>query len=298
MLPNPTPYHWDKNFFNLRRLVREYWKKINDDDVDLPPVPQILQLQQDSEKVVRALDLDKKSNTPGYSMPLLNKLHDVLGRCDVFLKESDHDLVRMVVREHFQEVLKMVNHQPGGHVDLSGKDDLGNDRQRAEHFVELTAASPELRQEAFMELYFFKVLGEVRERAVTWYHRRHTTDYAPSTHSRDASVDESIPDTKEVSSSAPPTPSATTESHPISPSPPNLKKHESHHSVPVLHVQPPDRPNMGSDLTSSLESQASAIWCTLVLRMLCWLLLHDFNKKDVQIPKSELLGSRLPVYIV
>ncbi|XWW98371.1 hypothetical protein V2A60_006371 [Cordyceps javanica] len=39
------------------------------------------------------------------------------------------------------------------------------------------------------------------------------------------------------------------------------------------------------------------IWCTLVLRMICWLMLHDFNKLDVQLPKSELLGSRVPVYI-
>lgn len=39
------------------------------------------------------------------------------------------------------------------------------------------------------------------------------------------------------------------------------------------------------------------IWCTLVFRMICWLMLHDFNKLDVQVSKSELLGSRVPVYI-
>lgn len=39
------------------------------------------------------------------------------------------------------------------------------------------------------------------------------------------------------------------------------------------------------------------IWCTLVFRMICWLMLHDFNKLDVQLSKSELLGSRVPVYI-
>ena len=47
-----------------------------------------------------------------------------------------------------------------------------------------------------------------------------------------------------------------------------------------------------------LTDRRNAIWCTMVLRMLCWLLLHDFSKKDAQIPKSELLGSRLPVYII
>lgn len=70
--------------------------------------------------------------------------------------------------------------------------------------------------------------------------------------------------------------------------------------MPKLQIHPPDRvpsQTLGLDITTSLESQASEVWCTLVLRMLCWLLLHDFNKKDVQIAKSELLGSRLPVYI-
>ncbi|KAH7029517.1 uncharacterized protein B0I36DRAFT_325927 [Microdochium trichocladiopsis] len=46
------------------------------------------------------------------------------------------------------------------------------------------------------------------------------------------------------------------------------------------------------------EDQLNDIWCSFVFRMLCWLLLHDFHKEDIQLPKSELLGSRLPVYIV
>lgn len=44
--------------------------------------------------------------------------------------------------------------------------------------------------------------------------------------------------------------------------------------------------------------QATNIWCTLVFRSLCWLRLHDFHKNDKQIPKSELMGSRLPVYVI
>ncbi|KAH6884006.1 hypothetical protein B0T10DRAFT_580225 [Thelonectria olida] len=39
------------------------------------------------------------------------------------------------------------------------------------------------------------------------------------------------------------------------------------------------------------------VWCVLVFRMICWLLLHDFHKMDVQIDKDGLFGSRLPVYI-
>ncbi|KAL2205613.1 hypothetical protein CC79DRAFT_1371416 [Sarocladium strictum] len=51
-------------------------------------------------------------------------------------------------------------------------------------------------------------------------------------------------------------------------------------------------------LLDSDELSAEDIWCALVFRMICWLMLHDFHKDDVQIPKSELQGSRQPVYIV
>ncbi|KAI0977304.1 hypothetical protein F4678DRAFT_9398 [Xylaria arbuscula] len=40
------------------------------------------------------------------------------------------------------------------------------------------------------------------------------------------------------------------------------------------------------------------IWNVLVFRMICWLSLHDFDEKDVQIPKSDVLGSEIPIYIV
>ncbi|KAK3291109.1 uncharacterized protein B0H64DRAFT_42584 [Chaetomium fimeti] len=280
MLPNPTPYHWDKNFFNMRRLVREYWKKITDSDTDdVLWNPQTQKLMDDSETLVHALDVDKKSKTPGYSMPLLNTLHDVLVGCDNFLKTSDRDLVRMVIREHFQEVMRMINDKGSAEGDFDANSmRSGGVKQVAEHFDELTAASPELRQEAFMELYFFKVLRHVRARAVMSYGRRQTTQYAPSVHSPDSAID-SEPEARA--------------------SPPSLRKDGSSQSVPMLTVQFPGggpQPDL-ADETTKLESTASAIWCTLVLRMLCWLLLHDFNKKDVQIPKSELLGSRLPVYI-
>ncbi|KAK3906390.1 hypothetical protein C8A05DRAFT_40811 [Staphylotrichum tortipilum] len=271
MLPNPTPYHWDKNVFNIRSLVMEYEKKISDSDTDLPCGPQIEALVEHATTLVHALRKDKHSNTPGYSMPLLDTLHGVLDKCDEFLMEVDRDLVRMVVREHFQEVLKLINDKSGADGDDDTKSTYSMGKLRAEHFDELTAASPELRQEAFMDLYFFKVLAQVRERAVMSYRRHRTTPYRSS----------SIVGTFEGNSLSP----SVTPSQLVS---------------PLLSIQPPvrfPRSDDGDDAIMTLESQVSAIWCTLVLRMLCWLLLHDFNKKDVQIPKSELMGSRLPVYI-
>lgn len=58
------------------------------------------------------------------------------------------------------------------------------------------------------------------------------------------------------------------------------------------------RSHSGSDLPPDITDERNSIWSMLILRMLCWLMLHDFSKKDVQIPKSELLGCRLPVYII
>ncbi|QPC77131.1 hypothetical protein HYE68_007883 [Fusarium pseudograminearum] len=39
------------------------------------------------------------------------------------------------------------------------------------------------------------------------------------------------------------------------------------------------------------------LWCSLVLRMICWLMLHDFHGDDVQVPKGDLYGSDMRVYI-
>jgi hypothetical protein len=230
MLPNPTPYHWDKNSFNLRRLVREYQKRINDLDL----VPLVPQLVDDTDILVQALNQDKKSWTPGYSIPLLNTLHDTLDRCDDFIRESDRELVRIVIREHFQEVLKLINAE--GESTNNDNGSVGIWDQRMDFGV-VTAASPEARQDVFMDLYFYTVLGQVTGRAVLQYRRQRVAQHAPG-------------------------------------------------------LDDPDTPK------PSLELQASAIWCTLVLRMMCWLLLHDFHENDVQVPKSGLLGSRLPVYIL
>jgi len=44
-------------------------------------------------------------------------------------------------------------------------------------------------------------------------------------------------------------------------------------------------------------SERDAIWISLIFRMLCWLLLHDFDKSDIMIVPSDLRGSRMPIYI-
>jgi len=45
------------------------------------------------------------------------------------------------------------------------------------------------------------------------------------------------------------------------------------------------------------EERRSTIWISLIFRMLCWLLIHDFDKVDVRVVPSDLKGSRMPVFI-
>ena len=47
-----------------------------------------------------------------------------------------------------------------------------------------------------------------------------------------------------------------------------------------------------------VKRETGQIWSVLVFRMLCWLLLHHFHERDVQVSKSDVYESRMPVYIV
>jgi hypothetical protein len=55
--------------------------------------------------------------------------------------------------------------------------------------------------------------------------------------------------------------------------------------------------NDGLDLTDEARQIRSVIWIALMCRMVCWFLLHDFDKADVNIVPSDLMGSRMPIYI-
>jgi len=45
------------------------------------------------------------------------------------------------------------------------------------------------------------------------------------------------------------------------------------------------------------NARRGAIWIALVFRMICWSLLHDFDKADVNLIPSDLKGSRMPLFI-
>lgn len=66
------------------------------------------------------------------------------------------------------------------------------------------------------------------------------------------------------------------------------------------HVRLTVMGNLDSDnkpLTKQKKDQRNTIWISLMFRMLCWFLLHDFDKADVKIVPSDLKGSRMPIFI-
>ena len=53
----------------------------------------------------------------------------------------------------------------------------------------------------------------------------------------------------------------------------------------------------GKPLTKGDKELRNTIWISLIFRMFCWLLLHDFDKADAKIVPSDLKGSRMPIFI-
>lgn len=47
----------------------------------------------------------------------------------------------------------------------------------------------------------------------------------------------------------------------------------------------------------TVKEQRNVIWISLMFRMLCWLMLHEFDKSDIKVVPSDLKGSRMPIYI-
>ncbi|RDL42102.1 Uncharacterized protein BP5553_02081 [Venustampulla echinocandica] len=66
------------------------------------------------------------------------------------------------------------------------------------------------------------------------------------------------------------------------------------------HIRPAVIGNLdtlGNPLSKEEKEQRDTIWISLIFRMLCWLLLHDFDKSDVRVVPADMKGSRMPIYI-
>jgi hypothetical protein len=45
------------------------------------------------------------------------------------------------------------------------------------------------------------------------------------------------------------------------------------------------------------RAKRGIIWFTLMFRMICWFILHDFDEMDINLMPSDMKGSRMPVFI-
>lgn len=53
----------------------------------------------------------------------------------------------------------------------------------------------------------------------------------------------------------------------------------------------------GLNLNEETKMKRSVVWIALMFRMVCWFLLHDFDRMDVNMMPSDMKGSRMPVFI-
>lgn len=229
--------------------------------------------------------------------------------------------VQDVLRSHIQEVMALLNPER----DDRFWDGQSNRTSRAPSptgqpfqdiflskdptFEDMDAASPDDRQLVLMEVYFRVVRPKVVPHAKGSTTRRasivgppagftappsRNLRIAPSVRGRPASIRERDED----GNVNPPTPTSVRQNGTLPPTAEvhemvDMKKVEAEPSIPPEDELKPLKDIHLADQDASHDD----IWCTLVFRMICWLMLHDFNKLDVQVSKSELLGSRMPVYI-
>ncbi|KAK7742388.1 hypothetical protein SLS53_004533 [Cytospora paraplurivora] len=283
-LPNPTTYTWNKKNFSLRKLILEFSRAANDDDI-APQSDHILQMQRWVADVAHHLENQQTwRDNSVFPMELLRALNDAISKCDRYLKDEGSELVSLVIREHIHEVMRLLNTPVSSSTSgASEKGDEATLSYKEQHtFDELSSAGPEEKQQKFMDIYFTTVAQAVTRNCHEVLRKKKSTKYVHTPQRSHSSVKLGGRTGSDVDASQ--EPSETTAGD--SPAPQLIV---TGHETGTARLR---------RMSTSLHEQLTAnIWCTLVFRMLCWLLLHDFHRKDVQISKSELYGSRLPVYI-
>jgi hypothetical protein len=315
-LPNPTPHSWDKRSVSLPRMLVAFLSKTQPERDQNSHV--VTRYRSHIDNILKYLDEEKALDR----WLLLKSLHAALDDTDEVLtartksqrhnshsaediSEKSHDqhsdaerhdsrreVVQDVLRHHIQEVLRLLNQQEDLNSDamslrVGARQLSPRPRPRAptRRFEEMDEAGPDDRQDILMDVYFDVIRPQATLSASSTTNRRSSIVGSPlSNSSRPPSVTrESILKSREHSP-------ATRDVHV------EFSDRKPKISVSVEnHVIPEEAPYEGS--LADLDASHDDVWCTLVFRMVCWLMLHNFNKKDVQLPKSELLGSRMPVYI-
>ncbi|GJC79944.1 hypothetical protein ColLi_02782 [Colletotrichum liriopes] len=305
LLPNPTHYRWDTKNFSLTRLLDAYAKQMNKLKADPQYATSIVgkAIRRNIRTIQEHIMASERGNW--VTLPLMDALHSALDDMDEILtatrresrpavtrnyttvsgmqqtvpnkpaqqsepaneipfESTRQEMVKDVLRSHIQEVLAGFNEkiEKAATLKAPSGNQILEDKARPLRFEDIDAAAPELKQDKLMEVYFRVVRSKV---------------IAESKESKDRRAS--------ISPTAPPVGFG------------GLKRRNQTNLSTWTADTVDDDEQIFLYALEDEEVKYGDIWCTLVFRMICWLMLHDFHKKDVQVSKSELLGSRLPVYI-
>ncbi|CRK18969.1 hypothetical protein BN1708_012465, partial [Verticillium longisporum] len=313
-LPNPTMYFWNTKTFSLPKLLDAYLKESNKHGVLSNQDSRVMQAIRRHGRRVQ-LQMRNAGSNGRSSFMLLDTLHHALDVMDEVLtgkaKEKRPPLPRQgttysnqnpalsvkkkpdeqrptnatedqnettrrqkvtdVLRSHIQEVMYGLNEKVN-EKDAEAQSPIQFDGNTA-RFEDIDSAAPEDKQAKLMEVYFQAIRNKVIGTALRSTKRRESLTpmlplATPSSQKRTAG--QTIVETSEDGDEE----DAEDEDEDD-----DVAEEDELWKLPTDDVSHED------------------IWCTLVFRMICWLMLHDFNKNDRQISKSELRGSRLPIYI-
>lgn len=329
-VPNPTPDRWDKRSISLIKMLQSFGQLFG---AGLSGSKRNRVIVRRIMHHIEQIQAHHGSENGVKRVILLQLLHKAIDDADTILtsrrkmsggktnttttaQENEayetldpkrREIVQDVMRSHLQEVLRLLNERDDKlsdskslHVPTSRPSSpnlhsgVGMDVTTRGHvlrFEDIDEASPDERQHRLMEMYFSVI-------------RRRVVPFAMFSTGRRASLmggrPASLHSFREAKANV----------HLTEPSGdrPGSSRSELVTSVTRDDADTgtdddgtvPDKDREPGSTTAPLAAQPVShddVWCTLVFRMICWLMLHDFNKLDIQLNKSELLGSRMPVYI-
>lgn len=324
-LPNPTLFPWDSDSLSLSQILEAYSEfiKADYDQMTSEKLENVKDgIKSDIEKIKQLVDRSKElcgniGSGRNLTYLQLNHLHKAIDVSDKIIKDGEpawdnQNVVLDVIRCHLQEVLGAINNNPG----------TAGYRKTSPSFHDLLELPPEQREWSFMETYFKEILWSVirlytdrkgKEAQEEVSRRIHEeTDDRQQSESREQSESQQqspqlhAPIAIRVNDSAPSSPSSLMPppiQRPHTPTPglsknrhwsSSLTESASKKSEKKLSSE---KPSWKKTLQMKNEMQRVKIWYALVFRMICWLMLHDFDKKDIKVPSSDLMGNRQPVFI-
>ncbi|RCI16756.1 hypothetical protein L249_3014 [Ophiocordyceps polyrhachis-furcata BCC 54312] len=260
-LPNPTPDRWKKKSFSLRKILEAYRRFFEEQP------PNNLAVNKRIAQHIQEI-LSHQENAAGVAR--LQALHSALDDTDEVLRARANSLTnssdgnlpdspQQLRRQMVQDVLRSHIQEV---VRLLNESPSTPNSPQMSRFEDIDEASPNDGNDVFMKLYFEVVRQQVVKLAERCAKRRDSFSPWRPGNGRGRTAAQTAANGLEDSEVTP---------------------------------ESPD----GREMPSLADERVSYddVWCVLIFRMICWLMLHDFDERDVQVNKSELLGSRMPVYI-